>query len=280
MPLYRSMLFVPGSHARAMEKARTLPADMLIFDLEDGVADAAKEEARARIAEALQSSDYGDKTLLVRINAAHTAAGKADIAALQGLPMAGRVLPKVEHAAQLDSIIGDLLIWANVETPPGVLNAAEIAAHPKCAGLIAGTNDLRAGLGLTHSSDRTALHYSLSALVLAARAYGKTVIDGTYIQFDDMDGLKRECEEGRMLGFDGKTLVHPTQIDTANEVFSPTEEEIEQANAIITQYEQTLAKGQSVDLLDGQMIEELHVRHAQRILQIQKKISDTGGLLS
>lgn len=283
----RSLLFVPGSHARAVEKAKKLAADVIIFDLEDGVAVSAKDEARQRVREALANRKaYGHRELLVRINPLDSAAGLEDFSALAGAGMDGLMLPKVEsgrhidHAASLLSAhgCGDYGIWANVETPRGVLHAGEIAAHPACRALVAGTNDLRAGLKLTHSTDRTALSYALQAIICAARAYGKLVFDGTYILFDDPDGLEEECVEGKMLGFDGKTLVHPAQIATANDVFSPTEEALSQARAIIHQYEDTLARRQSVDILDGQMIEALHVTRAQEVLALQRAIEKVSGL--
>ncbi len=277
----RSLLFVPGSHVRAVEKARRLSADVIIFDLEDGVAAEAKDEARERICEALTNRrQYGHRELAVRINALSRPEGLEDFAALAGTPMDALMLPKVEsaklvdHAASLLAAHGkaDIPIWANVETPLGVIHAAEIAAHTACQALIAGTNDLRAGLKLNHTDDRSALHYALQAIVCAARAYDKLVFDGTYITFDNPDGLEAECREGRTIGFDGKTLVHPQQIAAANDVFSPTEEELAHARAVIHRYEKTLQKRQSVDVLDGVMIEELHVTRAQALLTLQKAI--------
>ncbi len=283
----RSLLFVPGSHLRAMEKAKKLAADVIIFDLEDGVATSAKEEARLRVRDALNHRKaYGHRELLVRINPLDSTTGLEDFSALAGAGMDGLMLPKVEsgrhidHAASLLSAhgFGDQGIWANIETPRGVLHAGEIAAHPACRALVTGTNDLRAGLKLTHSTDRTALYYALQAIICAARAYGKLVFDGTYIVFDDPEGLEEECLEGKKLGFDGKTLIHPAQIAAANEVFSPSEEVLSQARAIIHQYEDTLARHQSVDILDGQMIEALHVSRAQEVLAMQRAIEKVSGL--
>lgn len=283
----RSLLFVPGSHLRAMEKAKKLAADVIVFDLEDGVAPTAKAEARNRIREALATRKaYGHRELLVRINPLSTAEGLEDFSALAGAGMDGLMLPKVESARQVDhaaSLLsahgyGHIPVWANVETPLGVLSAGEIAAHPACAALVAGTNDLRAGLKLTHSTDRQPLMYALQAILCAARAYGKLAFDGTYITFGDPDGLEAECQEGKHLGFDGKTLVHPEQIAITNDVFSPSEEEIADARAIIHQYEDTLAKRQSVGILDGQMIEALHVTRAQEILTLTRSIEKISGL--
>ncbi len=283
----RSLLFVPGSHARAMEKAKKLAADVLIFDLEDGVAASAKEEARARIREALNHRrTYGHRELVVRINPLATGWGLEDFSSLSSAGMDALMLPKVEslrevdHAASLLSAhgLGALPIWANVETPRGILHAGDIASHPSCAALIAGTNDLRAALKLPVNHNRSALHYCLQAIVCAARAYGKLVFDGTFIQFGDADGLEAECQEGRLFGFDGKTLIHPEQISIANDIFSPTDEETSEARAVILRYEDTLAKGQAVDKLDDRMIEELHVRRAHETLALRRAIEKVSGL--
>lgn len=283
----RSLLFVPGSHARAMEKARKLAADVIIFDMEDGVAAAAKAEARTRIREALANRRiYGHREVLVRINPLATTAGLEDFSAMAGAGMDGLMLPKVESARQIDHAasllsahgFGELPLWANVETPLGVMHAGEIAAHPSCVALVAGTNDLRAAMKLPHNNDRFPLHYCLQAILCAARAYGKLAFDGTFIQFDDADGLEAECLEGRRLGFDGKTLIHPEQIAIANETFSPTEEETAEARAVILQYEDALARGQAVDKLDDRMIEELHVKRAHETLALHRAIEKVGGL--
>ncbi len=278
----RSLLFVPGSHARAMEKAKKLAADVIIFDLEDGVAGSVKGEARAAVIEALKSTAYGHRERIVRINRIDTREGLDDLMQIAPHAPDGIMLPKVESAeqiAQAASIAQQLgtpqafALWANVETPLGIIKAAEIAATPECAALVAGTNDLRAGLGLPHSNDRKPLYYALQQLVCAARAYGKHVFDGTYIHFKNDTGLKAECAEGKWLGFDGKTLVHPEQIQAANAAFSPSAEEVKLARATIAEYESILGDDRSVGILDGQMIEELHVRRSLHILQLADTIA-------
>lgn len=283
----RSLLFVPGSHARAMEKAKKLAADVIIFDLEDGVAPGAKEEARGRIRDALANRrSYGHRELLVRINPLATTVGLEDFSALAGAGMDGLMLPKMEAAREVDHAasllaahgLGRVPLWANIETPLGVLQSAKIAAHPACVALVAGTNDLRAALKISHSNDRFPLLYALQTILCAARAYGKLAFDGTFIQFGDMHGLEAECLEGKRLGFDGKTLVHPEQIAIANEVFSPNEEETANARAVILRYENTLARGQAVDILDDRMIEELHVRRAHETLALHRAIEKVSGL--
>lgn len=283
----RSLLFVPGSHVRAVEKAKKLAADVIIFDLEDGVAAAAKAEARVRVREALAGRKaYGHRELLVRINPLSGAEGLEDFSLLAGSGMDGLMLPKVESARQVDhaaSLLsahgyGHVPVWANVETPCGILHAGEIAAHPACAALAAGTNDLRAGLKLPHGNDRRPLLYALQALLCAARAYGKPAFDGTYITFGGPEGLEAECLEGKNLGFDGKTLVHPEQIAVANEVFSPSEEEVADARAVIHHYEEILAKRHAVGILDGQMVEALHVTRAREVLAVARAIEKISGL--
>lgn len=270
-----------------MEKARKLAADVIIFDLEDGVAANAKQEARARIREALAHRRmYGHRELVVRINPLSTAWGLEDFSALAGAGMDALMLPKVEsvrevdHAASLLSAHGcaGIPVWVNLETPRGVLHAGDIASHPACTALVAGTNDLRAALKLPSNNDRFPLLYALQTILCAARAYSKLAFDGTFIQFDDADALEAECLEGRRLGFDGKTLIHPEQIAIANDVFAPTEEETSTARAVILRYEDTLSKGQAVDRLDDRMIEELHVRRAHETLAMQRAIEKFGGL--
>ncbi len=271
----RSLLFVPGSHERAVAKCPTLACDVIIFDLEDGVADAVKDDARARVMAACAEAAFPHQEKLVRINSIDSAFGRDDLAAVLEADLDALMVPKVESPDDIEAVAAllaahgkPLPIWANVETPRGIVQAAAIAEHPACHALVAGTNDLRAGLGLTHSNDRTPLLYALQALVCAARAYDCLVFDGTYITFGDPEGLRAECEHGKMLGFDGKTLVHPEQIAITNEIFSPSAEEIAQAEAVIAQYQDTLAQQQSVDILDGQMIEALHVRRAQATLAL------------
>ncbi len=272
----RSLLFVPGSHVRALEKARRLSADVLILDLEDGVAPAVKQEARRRICALLAKRPFGHREVVVRINRLDTREGLEDLTAVAQAGVEHLMLPKVEGAGQVEQAVSmarqlgaahRLRVWANVETPKGFLHAGEIAAEEDCFALVAGTNDLRACLRLPHTDDRMALLHALSHLVLAARAHDRYVFDGTYIRFDDEAGLKRECEEGRRLGFDGKTLVHPSQIDAANAVYSPTQEEVTRARQVIEQYDGILEAQRSVGVLDGVMVEALHVHQALRTLR-------------
>lgn len=271
--LTRSALFVPCDHARAMEKAKTLPADILIFDLEDGVSPAHKLQAREAAIEAISSDAYHHATRVVRTNSLHSAWGKDDVLALAVTLPDAMMLPKVESAAQVQEVVNilaaqdraDMPIWCNIETPRGVLNAAEIATHPNVRALVAGTNDLGNDLNIIRTPDRAALLHSLSHLILAAKASGRLVLDGTYIQFDKPEGLEAEAQQGRMLGFDGKTLVHPSQIDVVNRTFSPSAAEIARSLRLIEAYEAAMREGREVLVFEGGMIERLHYERAKQL---------------
>lgn len=262
---WRSALYMPASRASAVEKARDLPADALIFDLEDAVSPSDKAAARTAIANALEMGGFGERTRLVRINALDTAWGADDLAALEGVPLDGIVVPKVSDPAQLDRIAGRRL-FAMIETPAGVLNAPAIAAHPAIAGLIAGTNDLARELRSKDRPDRLALLPALGTIVLAARAAGVICLDGVYNAFRDEQGLSWECEQGRDLGFDGKTLIHPGQLDIANAIFAPSEAEVELATRQIAAWEEAEATGQGVAVVDGRIVENLHVATARELI--------------
>ncbi|MET4102501.1 (3S)-malyl-CoA thioesterase [Roseovarius sp. MBR-78] len=275
---YRSVLYIPGSKERALEKARDLPADAIIFDLEDAVAPDAKAEARTTLAAALRQGGYGKRAKIVRINALSTEWGLADARAFAAAGADAILLPKVNAASDIDTlsdIIGpDLPIWAMMETPLSILGAREIAAHARVAGLVAGTNDLAKDLRTRAQPDRLPLMLALQSIVLAARAARIVAVDGVYNRFKDEDGLRVECEQGRDLGFDGKTLIHPAQIETANTAFAPTEAEIELAERQIAAYEESRASGQGIAVVDGQIVENLHVVTAERILAQARAIRD------
>jgi (3S)-malyl-CoA thioesterase len=267
---YRSVLYIPGSKERALEKARGLPVDAIIFDLEDAVAPDAKEEARETLRGELDAGGYGKKARLVRVNGLDTAWGAADIAAMQGADFDGLLLPKVGGPGDLDraaELLGDdTPLWAMMETPRGILNAPAIAAHPRLAGFVAGTNDLAKELGCAMRADRLPMLYALEAMLMAARAEGKVAVDGVFNHFRDEDGLRAECEQGRDLGFDGKTLIHPAQVATANAVFAPAAEDIELARRQIEAFDEAQARGEGVAVVDGRIVENLHVETARRTL--------------
>jgi (3S)-malyl-CoA thioesterase len=269
---FRSALYLPASNARALEKARSLPCDALIFDLEDAVAPAAKDAARAALRAALEQGGHGPRFRMVRVNGRGTP-GFAQDCTLAGLADA-LVLPKVNQATDLDGM--DAPLWAMLETPLGILNAASIAAHPQVQGLIVGTNDLLKDLRARATPDRLALLPSLGLAVLAARAAGKVVLDGVLNTLDDPAALQAECEQGRTLGFDGKTLIHPAQITTANAVFGPSVAELAEAQALIAAHDQAMAQGQAVAVHHGRIVESLHVTEATRLLELAKTIAAAG----
>lgn len=277
---FRSALYIPAANPRAMEKARGLPADVIIFDLEDAVAPEAKLVARDHLASAL-AGDYGGRLRVVRINGLATGWGAEDAALATRL--AGRIdavlLPKVGGAADLDRAAAQLPglpLWAMVETPGGVLEAPAIAAHPQLEALVMGTNDLAKELSARFRADRLPLLPALGACLLAARARGRVILDGVYNAFRDADGLRAECVQGRDLGFDGKTLIHPGQLAVANEVFAPSVEEIELARRQIATFEAAEAGGQGVAVLDGRIVENLHVETARRTLAQALAIAASG----
>jgi len=276
--LRRSALYMPGSNVRALEKARALPADVLILDLEDAVAPDAKEAARARVVEALAAGGYGRRELAVRVNARSTPWGADDLAAVARSGAHAAVLPKVETPAQVreaaDMLAAagappDLALWAMVETPRGVLAADAVAgAHPRLACLVMGTSDLVKDLRARHVPGRAPLLHALSAVVLAARAHGLAVLDGVHLDLDDESGLAAACRQGADLGFDGKTLIHPRQIAAANTAFAPTAEEVAAARRIVDAHAAAAARGEGVTVADGRLVEALHVEEAMRTLAL------------
>jgi (3S)-malyl-CoA thioesterase len=266
---YRSVLYVPASNARAMAKVRVLPIDAIIFDLEDAVAPDQKVAARATLAEALAEGGYGDRQRIVRINDLSTEWGIEDAKAVAALECDAVLLPKVESAAQVQAladITGDRPIWAMMETPLGMLNAAEIAAHPMLRGMVMGTNDLAKELQSRFRPDRLPMQAGLGLCLLAAKAHGVTIVDGVYNAFKDDEGLAAECEQGRDMGFDGKTLIHPAQVEIANAAFAPDAAEIDLARRQIAAFEEAEAAGTGVAVVDGKIVENLHVVTAKQIL--------------
>lgn len=274
----RSVLYIPGSKQRALEKAQTLEADAIIFDLEDAVAPDEKASARDTLAAALGSANYGSRARLVRINGFDTMWGEGDLAMLNAADFDAVLLPKLEDTATLDktrdALGADVKIWAMMETPLGILNAQALAAHPNLQGFVMGTNDLAKDL---RSQGRAALQTSLQMCLLAARAHGLACVDGVYNAFKDEDGLRAECIEGRDMGFDGKTLIHPAQLAIANEVFGPSEEALDLARRQIEAYEQAKASGQGVAVVDGKIVENLHVETANTLLAQAEAIAARKG---
>ncbi len=263
---HRSALYIPGSKDRALDKARSLPVDVILFDLEDAVAPDAKVAARDTLFAALADGGYGSRLRIVRINGLDTAWGAADAAAVAAMDCDGILLPKVngpEDVNALAALVPELPIWAMMETPQGVLNAARIAAHSRMAGFVLGTNDLAKDL---NSRGRAALTTSLQLCLLAAKAAGIVALDGVYNAFKDEDGLRAECTEGRDMGFDGKTLIHPAQVAITNAAFGPTEDEVDLARRQIAAFEAAEAEGQGVAVVDGRIVENLHIVTARATL--------------
>ncbi|MDG1431920.1 MAG: CoA ester lyase [Paracoccaceae bacterium] len=267
---YRSVLYIPGSKDRALDKARNLPIDAIIFDLEDAVAIDEKENARGTLKAALDQGGYGSRVKIVRINALGTVWGADDARAVAGMDADAVLLPKVDSAADVEALAalipGDLPIWAMMETPRGMLNAAEIAAHPRLAGFVMGTNDLAKELQSRFRADRLPMIASLSLCLLAARAEGLVIVDGVYNAFKDGEGLQAECEQGRDMGFDGKTLIHPAQVEITNTAFAPSASEIDLAKRQIEAFDEIETAGGGVAVVDGKIVENLHIVTAQQIL--------------
>ena len=278
----RSLLFIPGSNPRALEKARALPADGLIIDLEDAVAAEAKEEARAIVAAALAAGGYGGRELALRVNPLDTPWGHADLAAAATLPIDAVLLPKVESADRVRLTISllealgapeRLAVWCMIETPLGILEAREIAAaSPRLAVLVLGTSDLTKDLHAVATRDRLPLITALGLAMLAARAHGLAILDGVHLDLTDEEGFALVCRQGRELGFDGKTVIHPMQIGPANIAFAPSAAEVEWSRRIIAAHAAAPAAGKGVALVDGKLIETLHVENARRLLGLAEGI--------
>jgi (3S)-malyl-CoA thioesterase len=278
----RSVLYIPGSKERALEKARELPADAIIFDLEDAVAPAEKPAARDLLARVLRDADFGRRLRIVRINGFDTDWGRADADAMDraiagGAKVDAVLVPKVNRAADLDAVAAAVPgadLWAMMETAAGMLNAAEIAAHPRLRGMVMGTNDLAKELNSRFSPDRLALQAGLGLCLLAAKAHGRIIIDGVFNAFKDDDGLRAECEQGRDMGFDGKTLIHPAQLEIANAAFAPSEAEIDLARRQISAFDAVMAQGGGVAVVDGRIVENLHIVTARATLEKAQAIAE------
>ncbi len=283
----RSVLYMPAANERALEKAKAIPADALIFDLEDAVAPDAKDVARNKAAAAAASGAYGSREITIRCNGLDTPWGADDLVAVAEVRPSAVVIPKVDTVATLDAVSESLdragapeevRIWAMIETPTAIFDARSLAAHPRVEVLVMGTNDLAKELrvrpGADGGGDRQALLPHLATALLAAREAGKVILDGVYNDIKDIDGFAVECAQGAQLGFDGKTLIHPGQVEIANDTWAPDHEEIEQAERIIGAFTEAEAEGRGVVTVDGRMIENLHVDNARRTLAIASAITE------
>ena len=277
----RSVLYMPGANTRALEKAKSLPADSLILDLEDAVAPDAKAQARENIRAALVTG-FGHREAVVRINGLNTQWGLDDLKAFADTKADAILLPKVESASQIREVasllkqfnpVSTMKIWAMIETPLAIFKLPEIASsHPMLEALVLGTSDLVKDLHARHTPSRVETQTALSLSVLAARAHQLCVLDGVHLSLDDEDGLRQSCIQGRDMGFDGKTLIHPSQIALANQIFGPSLEEIDEARQRITAYEAAISSGAGIAVLHGKLVEELHIQDAKRILALANAI--------
>ncbi|KMS85655.1 HpcH/HpaI aldolase/citrate lyase family protein [Prauserella rugosa] len=278
----RSVLYMPGANERALEKAKTLPADALIFDLEDAVSPDAKESARERVCAAAASGDYGKREVAIRVNGLDTDWHDADLRAAAQAGPAAVVVPKVnsardvmtiERALELNGAPEHTMIWAMLETPVAMLHAEEIAsASERLTVLVMGTNDLAKELHAEPAAGRAPLVAGLSLSLLAARAAGKQILDGVYNDVQNLEGFEAEATQARQFGFDGKTLIHPGQIEPCNRVFAPSDEAITRARKVIEAFEKAKRDGDAVVTVDGRMVENLHVAEAERVLALAEAI--------
>ena len=277
MTVLRSVLYMPSSNARALEKAKTLPADAIIFDLEDAVTPDAKELAREQACAAVSSGAYGGRVLTIRCNGLDTPWGEADLRAAGAAGAAAVVVPKVsgvEHLTRVAALLPDgLPIWAMVETPTAVFDVRSVAAFEQVAVLVLGTNDLAKELRAALVPGRGPLLPHLATALLGAREAGKAILDGVYNDVQDLAGFEDECVQGAQLGFDGKTLVHPSQVEVANRVWAPTGDEVAAARRVVDAFAAAEREGRGVVVVDGRMVENLHRDNALRTLAVADAIA-------
>jgi citrate lyase subunit beta/citryl-CoA lyase len=283
----RSALYMPGANTRALDKGRSLPADCLILDLEDSVAADVKDQARENIQTALKQGGYGYRELVIRINPLSSPWGYEDLTSAAKSRADAVLLPKVESAdivRQAESVLNmagappDMAIWAMMETPIGMLHAEEIAASsPRLNCLVMGTSDLAKDLRASHTPDRMPMLTSLGLCLLAARAYGLAILDGVHLDLRDDEGLAYSCRQGLALGFDGKTLIHPRTLAIANEIFAPSQEEVDWSHKIIEAHAAAVAEGKGVAVYEGKLIENLHVENAKRMVALAEAIAARDG---
>ena len=278
----RSVLYMPGSNRRALEKARTLAADGLILDLEDAVAPDAKIQARDTLVEELTRGGYGNRELVVRVNGLNTPWGADDITALAPLRADALLFPKIETADQVHTAIAAMeaagadsktALWIMAETPRGIINIEAIAgAHPRLSVIVMGTSDLAKEMRIPHTANRTGFLYSLSRAVLAARAHDLDILDGVYLDLQNDQGFLHACRQGVELGFDGKTLIHPKQLTAANETFAPSADAIAHAHDILVAWQEAQTAGKGVAVVRGKLVENLHVEEAKRTIAVAEAI--------
>jgi citrate lyase subunit beta/citryl-CoA lyase len=275
---------MPAANERALEKAKTIPADAIIFDLEDAVAPDAKPSARDQATAAVRSGEYGHRELTIRCNGIDTEWGPHDLVAAAAAEPSAVVIPQIDTVDQVDDVAErlsaagapDVMIWPMIETPTAIFDVRSISAHPRVAVLVMGTNDLAKELRSPIVPGRHPLVPHLATALLAAREAGKVILDGVYNDVRNAEGFAAECMQGMEMGFDGKTLIHPSQVEPANEIWAPDAEEVDHARRVIAAFDEAVADGRGVVTIDGRMIENLHVDNARRVLAVAEAIAAQG----
>ena len=277
----RSVLYMPGANTRAMEKAREIDCDGIVFDLEDAVAPEAKAGARDNIGSAVRQGGYGHRELVVRVNGPGTPWWAEDVRFVAGLKVDAILVPKVQTTADIDRLVaaleaaggGGLAIWIMLETARAIQHVDGLAAHPRAGVLVMGTADLVTQMRGRHDPDRRSVDYALQRSVLAARAAGREILDSVHLDFRNLESLRVECEQGRDMGFDGKTLIHPGQVEIANAVFGPSPAEVDQARRIADAWARARNAGRGVAEVDGQLVEHMHATQAERALAFARALA-------
>ena len=281
MTILRSVLYMPGINQKAMDKALNLDCDAVVLDLEDAVEVAKKEDSRQLVIRQIENNDYGPRVVVVRVNDLGTKWGEQDVAAVANLPIQAILVPKVSEIRDISRMVdllnrlgSELPIWIMVETPLAIININELARQPRVTALVMGTSDLVVDLCAEHLEERQNISYALQRSIIAARAFGKKILDGVHLDFRALDSLRNVCRLGKSMGFDGKTLIHPDQIPVANDAFSPSEAELDKAKRVIDAWRSAQTMGSGVVELDGTLVESLHVEEAKRLISFFSEISE------
>ena len=281
MTILRSVLYMPGINQKAMDKALNLDCDAVVLDLEDAVEVSKKEDSRQLVIRQIENNDYGPKVVVVRVNDLGTKWGEQDVAAVANLPIQAILVPKVSEIRDISRVVdllnrlgSELPIWIMVETPLAIININELARQPRVTALVMGTSDLVVDLCAEHLEERQNISYALQRSIIAARAFGKKILDGVHLDFRDLDSLRNVCRLGKSMGFDGKTLIHPDQIPVANDAFSPSEAELDKAKRVIDAWRSAQTRGSGVVEVDGTLVESLHVEEAKRLISFFSEISE------
>ena len=281
MTILRSVLYMPGINQKAMDKALNLDCDAVVLDLEDAVEISKKEDSRQLVIRQIENNDYGPRVVVVRVNDLGTKWGEQDVAAVANLPIQAILVPKVSEIRDISRVVdllnrlgSELPIWIMVETPLAIININELARQPRVTALVMGTSDLVVDLCAEHLEERQNISYALQRSIIAARAFGKKILDGVHLDFRDLDSLRNVCRLGKSMGFDGKTLIHPDQIPVANDAFSPSEAELDKAKRVIDAWRSAQTRGSGVVEVDGTLVESLHVEEAKRLISFFSEISE------